>query len=100
MDGKKVRGLFQYCFGANDKVCYHRYFKEMSTCDLLNCDQYAIAFEEIEFPSPSLQRLTPTTQAKINVDQELVHEPHLNTYAVKDKSKGLIFRAFKIRDLA
>ena len=100
VNGKKVRGLFQYCFGANDKVCYHRYFKEMGTRDLLNSDQYAIAFEEIEFPPLSLQRLTPATQAKINVDLELVHEPHLNTYAVKDGSKGLIFRAFKTRDLA
>ena len=98
VNGKKVRGLFQYCFGEKNKICYHRYFKEMSISDLLKLDQYSKAFEEAEFPPLSSQAAS-TTLAKKNVDQKLVFEPHLNTYAVTDKAKGLTFRAFRIRTL-
>jgi hypothetical protein len=98
VNGQKVRGLFQYCISGKDEICYHRYFKEIITSELLNTDQYGEIFEEAEFP-PLFSQAASTTAAKKSADQELVFEPHLNTYAVADKSKGLIFRAFKARTL-
>jgi hypothetical protein len=96
---RRIRGLFQYCFGSKDQLCYHRCFKEVHTRNLLRRDQYSVAFDEIDFPPLSSLAATSSSSKPKN-DQTLVYEESLNTYAVKDNARGLIFRAFKIRDLS
>jgi hypothetical protein len=60
--------------------------------------EYAKAFEEVDFPPLSSLQTSSPAPIKPKPDV-LVHEPALNTYAVKDSNRNIIFRAFKIRNL-
>jgi len=95
-----MRGIFQYTFGAEDHLCYHRYFSRrlggMETFVTSIIER--VFFDQLDYPSlqVSSQRAARRTQPFSATNAiDVIHDPVTDMITIKDLEKRMSIKLLR-----